>query len=59
MVLKNNIINVFDKRIIAKGAIVKCPFCLLSSRITLKYGIGLLDLKVYTPNLKRQVSLTH
>jgi len=53
MVLKNNIIDVFDKHIIARGVIVKCPFYLLSSKATLKYGIGLLDLKVYTPNFKR------
>jgi len=53
MVLKNNVIDVFDKCIIAKGTIVKCPFYLLSSKATLKYGIGLLDLKVYAPNLKR------
>jgi len=36
----------------------KCPSYLLSSRAILKYSIGLLDLKAYTPNLKRQVSLT-
>jgi len=53
MVLKNNVINVFNKCIIAKGAIAKCPFYLLSSKATLKYSIGLLDLKVYALNLKR------
>jgi len=45
--------DVLDKRIIAKGAIAKCPSYLLSSRATLKYSIGLPDLKAYTPNLKR------
>jgi len=59
MVLKNNVIDVLDKRIIAKSAIVKCPSYLLGSKAILKYGIGLLDLKVYTSNLKRQVSLTN
>ena len=53
MVLKNNIINVFDKRIIAKGAIVKCLFYLLGSKAMLKYSTGLLDLKAYALNLKR------
>jgi len=58
MVLKNNIIDVLNKRIIAKGAIAKCPFYLLSNKTMLKYSTGLLDLKVYILNLKRQVSLT-
>jgi len=58
MVLKNNIIDVFDKCIIARGAIAKCPFYLLSSKTTPKYSTGLPDLKAYVPNLKRQVSLT-
>jgi len=58
MVLKNNVIDVLNKHIIAKGAIAKCSSCLLGSKATLKYSIRLLDLKVYTPNLKRQVSLT-
>ena len=34
MVLKNNIINVFNNCIIAIGAIIKCPY-LLGSRVTL------------------------
>jgi len=59
MVLKNNIIDVLNKYIIARGAIAKYPFYLLSSKITPKYSIELLDLKVYIPNLKRQVSLTN
>jgi len=53
MVLKDNVIDILDKRIIARGTIAKCPFYLLSSKAILKYGIGLLDLKVYIPNLKR------
>jgi len=53
MVLKNNIIDVLDKYIIAKGAIIKCPFYLLGSKTTPKYSIELLDLKVYALNLKR------
>ena len=53
MVLKNNVINVFNNCIIARGAIVKCPSYLLSSRATPKYSIGLLGLEVYMPNLKR------
>jgi len=58
MVLKNNIIDVLDKYIIARGTIAKCFFYLLDSRAILKYSIKLLDLKVYVPNFKRQVSLT-
>jgi len=58
MVLKNNVIDILDKRIIARGAITKCFSYLLGSRATPKYSIGLLNLKVYAPNLKRQVSLT-
>ena len=53
MVLKNNIIDVFNNCIIARGAIAKYFSYLLGSRATLKYSIGLLDLKVYTLNLKR------
>jgi len=53
MVLKNNIIDILDKRIIARGAIVKSPSCLLNSKTTLKYSTRPLDLKVYIPNLKR------
>jgi len=53
MVLKNNVIDILNKRIIARGAILKCPFYLLSSKTTLKYSIELLDLKAYAPNLKR------
>ena len=34
MVLKNNVINVLDNCIIARGAIAKCPSCLLGSRAT-------------------------
>jgi len=37
---------------------MKCPSYLLGSRVTPKYSIRLLDLKVYIPNFKRQVSLT-
>jgi len=36
MVLKNNVIDVFNNRIIARGAIIKYPFYLLGSRATLK-----------------------
>ena len=32
MVLKNNVIDIFNSRIIAIGAIVKCPSYLLDSR---------------------------
>jgi len=53
MVLKNNIIDVLDKRIIARDAIAKCPFYLLGSKAMPKYSIWLLDLKVYALNLKR------
>ena len=35
MVLKNNIIDVLNNHIIAKGAIIKCPSYLLGSRAML------------------------
>ena len=35
IVLKNNVIDVFNNRIIATGAIIKCPCYLLGSRATL------------------------
>ena len=35
MVLKNNVIDVLNNYIIAKGTIAKCPFYLLGSRATL------------------------
>ena len=53
MVLKNNIIDVFNNRIIAKGAIIRYPSYLLCSRATPKYSIGLLDLKADALNPKR------
>ena len=53
MVLKNNVIDVLNKYIIARGTIAKCPSYLLGSKVILKYSTGLLDLKVYVPNLKR------
>jgi len=34
-VLKNNVIDVFNNRIIAVDAIAKCPFYLLGSKATL------------------------
>jgi len=58
MVLNNNVIDVLNKYIIARGAITKYSFYLLGSKATLKYNIGLLDLKAYALNLKRQVFLT-
>ena len=59
MVLKNNVIDIFNKCIIARGAIAKCFSYLLNSKTTPKYGIKPLDLKAQAPNLKRQVSLTN
>jgi len=35
MVLNNNVIDVFNNRIIAKGAIAKCSSYLLGSKATL------------------------
>jgi len=52
IVLKNNIINVFNNYIIAIDTITKYPLYLLGSRAIL-YSIGLLDLEVYILNLKR------
>ena len=41
MVLKNNVIDVLNNHIIARGAIAKYPSCLLGSKATLKYSTGL------------------
>ena len=51
MVLKNNVIDVLNNRIRATNAIAKCSSYLLSSKLRQVYGIGLLDLKAYAPNL--------
>jgi len=53
MVLKNNVIDVLNNHIIARGAIAKYLSYLLDSRTTLKYSIKPLDLKADALNLKK------
>ena len=53
IISKNNVRDVLNNRVIAISAITKYPSYLLSGKATLLYSIGLLDLEVYTLNLRR------